>query len=158
VSARAGEGGQGEGYPAADRNRADHVHVDCRPCLSSIQISTDRRCPANGSRNFPSPRGSGSRARIAIRRSGSTSIGDEAAIFDWRDGSRPEDVGNSSGASVYDLTMHLNPLRREESSERSELARSRAISASRGPPELISMTVPDGAVLESPQFLRAGTP
>jgi len=37
-------------------------------------------------------------------------IGDEAAIFDWRDGSRPEDLGKSSGASVYDLTMHLNPL------------------------------------------------
>ena len=37
-------------------------------------------------------------------------IGDEVAIFDWRDGSRPEDLGKSSGASVYDLTMHLNPL------------------------------------------------
>ncbi len=37
-------------------------------------------------------------------------IGDEVSIFDWRDGSRPEDLGKSSGASVYDLTMHLNPL------------------------------------------------
>jgi alanine racemase len=37
-------------------------------------------------------------------------IGDEVAIFDWRDGSRPEDLAKSSGASVYDLTMHLNPL------------------------------------------------
>jgi alanine racemase len=37
-------------------------------------------------------------------------IGDEAAFFDWREGSRPEDLGKSSGASVYDLTMHLNPL------------------------------------------------
>jgi alanine racemase len=37
-------------------------------------------------------------------------IGDETSIFDWRDGSRPEDLGKSSGASVYDLTMHLNPL------------------------------------------------
>jgi alanine racemase len=37
-------------------------------------------------------------------------IGDEAAFFDWRDGSRPEDMAKSSGASVYDLTMHLNPL------------------------------------------------
>jgi alanine racemase len=37
-------------------------------------------------------------------------IGDEVSLFDWRDGSRPEDVGKSSGASVYDLTMHLNPL------------------------------------------------
>ncbi len=40
----------------------------------------------------------------------SVEIGDEVAVFDWRDGSRPEDVGKSSGASVYDLTMHLNPL------------------------------------------------
>jgi alanine racemase len=37
-------------------------------------------------------------------------IGDEATIFDWQEGSRPEDLGKSSGASVYDLTMHLNPL------------------------------------------------
>jgi alanine racemase len=37
-------------------------------------------------------------------------IGDQATIFDWQEGSRPEDLGKSSGASVYDLTMHLNPL------------------------------------------------
>jgi alanine racemase len=37
-------------------------------------------------------------------------IGDEVTIFDWREGSTPEDIGKSSGASVYDLTMHLNPL------------------------------------------------
>jgi alanine racemase len=37
-------------------------------------------------------------------------IGDEAVFFDAREGSRPEDLGASSGASVYDLTMHLNPL------------------------------------------------
>jgi len=37
-------------------------------------------------------------------------IGDEATLFDWTDGSRPEDLAASSGASVYDLTMHLNPL------------------------------------------------
>ena len=37
-------------------------------------------------------------------------IGDIAAFFDWQPGSRPEDVSESCGASVYDLTMHLNPL------------------------------------------------
>jgi alanine racemase len=37
-------------------------------------------------------------------------IGDVATMFDWRDGSRPEDVSAACGASVYDLTMHLNPL------------------------------------------------
>lgn len=37
-------------------------------------------------------------------------IGDVATIFDWQDGSRPEDLAESCGSSVYDLTMHLNPL------------------------------------------------
>ncbi len=33
--------------------------------------------------------------------------GDVATLFDWQDGSRPEDVAAACGASVYDLTMHL---------------------------------------------------
>ena len=37
-------------------------------------------------------------------------IGDTAIFFDWEQGSRPEDVSEACGASVYDLTMHLNPL------------------------------------------------
>ena len=37
-------------------------------------------------------------------------IGDEATLFDWTDGSRPEDLAEACGASVYDLTMHLTPL------------------------------------------------
>jgi alanine racemase len=37
-------------------------------------------------------------------------IGDEATLFDWTPGSRPEDLAAACGASVYDLTMHLNPL------------------------------------------------
>jgi alanine racemase len=36
--------------------------------------------------------------------------GDVATMWDWEDGSRPEDVSAACGASVYDLTMHLNPL------------------------------------------------
>ena len=35
--------------------------------------------------------------------------GDIATYFDWRNGSRPEDASSASGASVYDLVMHLNP-------------------------------------------------
>ena len=35
-------------------------------------------------------------------------IGDVATMFDWTDGSRPEDVATACGASVYDLLMHLN--------------------------------------------------
>ena len=37
-------------------------------------------------------------------------IGDVATFFDWTDGSRPEDFGAACKSSVYDLTMHLNPL------------------------------------------------
>ena len=37
-------------------------------------------------------------------------IGDVATYFDWMDGSRPEDFGAACRSSVYDLTMHLNPL------------------------------------------------
>jgi len=37
-------------------------------------------------------------------------VGDEATYFDWREGSRPEDFGAACRTSVYDLTMHLNPL------------------------------------------------
>jgi alanine racemase len=37
-------------------------------------------------------------------------IGDITTFFDAQAGSRPEDVSEACGASVYDLTMHLNPL------------------------------------------------
>jgi alanine racemase len=37
-------------------------------------------------------------------------IGDVVTVFDWKEGSRPEDVSASCKSSVYDLTMHLNPL------------------------------------------------
>lgn len=37
-------------------------------------------------------------------------IGDVATFFDAQSRSRPEDVSEACGASVYDLTMHLNPL------------------------------------------------
>jgi len=37
-------------------------------------------------------------------------VGDTAIFFDAQPGSRPEDVSEACGASVYDLTMHLNPL------------------------------------------------
>ena len=37
-------------------------------------------------------------------------IGDTVTFFDAQPGSRPEDISESCGASVYDLTMHLNPL------------------------------------------------
>jgi alanine racemase len=36
--------------------------------------------------------------------------GDIATIFDWEEGSRPEDLAAGFGGSVYDLLMHLSPL------------------------------------------------
>jgi len=36
--------------------------------------------------------------------------GDVATVFDWEDGSRPEDLAAGFGGSVYDLLMHLDPL------------------------------------------------
>ena len=36
--------------------------------------------------------------------------GDVATLFDWEDGSRPEDLAASFGGSVYDLLMHLDAL------------------------------------------------
>jgi alanine racemase len=36
--------------------------------------------------------------------------GDDATLFDWTPGSRPEDLAAACGTSVYDLAMHLNPL------------------------------------------------
>jgi alanine racemase len=37
-------------------------------------------------------------------------VGDVATLFDAQEGSRPEDLAAACGSSVYDLTMHLNPL------------------------------------------------
>lgn len=37
-------------------------------------------------------------------------VGDVASFFDAEEGSRPEDLATACGSSVYDLTMHLNPL------------------------------------------------
>ena len=53
---------------------------------------------------------SASHCILEIGREERVKIGDTATFFDWQPGSRPEDVSESCGASVYDLTMHLNPL------------------------------------------------
>ena len=37
-------------------------------------------------------------------------VGDVATVFDWRDGSRPEDLAAATGTSAYNLIMHLSPL------------------------------------------------
>src|SRR5437016_1824953 len=53
---------------------------------------------------------SASHCIVEIGREERVKIGDTAIFFDWQPGSRPEDVSEACGASVYDLTMHLNPL------------------------------------------------
>ena len=53
---------------------------------------------------------SASHAILEIGDEKTVEVGDEVAVFDWQDGSRPEDLAAACGASVYDLTMHLNPL------------------------------------------------
>jgi alanine racemase len=53
---------------------------------------------------------SASHTLVEIGDSPDVKAGDVATLFDWQDGSRPEDVAAATGASVYDLTMHLSPL------------------------------------------------
>lgn len=53
---------------------------------------------------------SASHSVVEVGPESKVAIGDVATLFDWQDGSRPEDIASSCGASVYDLTMHLNPL------------------------------------------------
>ncbi len=53
---------------------------------------------------------SASHTLVEIGDAPAVKAGDVATLFDWEDGSRPEDVAAATGASVYDLTMHLNPL------------------------------------------------
>jgi alanine racemase len=53
---------------------------------------------------------SASHTIVEIGSEPSVKIGDTATLWDWQDGSRPEDVASSCGASVYDLLMHLSAL------------------------------------------------
>lgn len=53
---------------------------------------------------------SASHTLVEIGDTPAVKAGDVATLFDWQDGSRPEDVAAATGASVYDLTMHLSPL------------------------------------------------
>ena len=50
---------------------------------------------------------SASHTLVEIGREPAIKVGDIATLWDWQDGSRPEDVAVACGASVYDLTMHL---------------------------------------------------
>ena len=53
---------------------------------------------------------SASHTIVEIGDSPDVKAGDVATLFDWTDGSRPEDVAAATGASLYDLTRHLSAL------------------------------------------------
>ena len=46
---------------------------------------------------------SASHTMVEIGAEGRVQIGDEVTVFDWEDGSRPEDLAEAFGGSVYDL-------------------------------------------------------
>jgi alanine racemase len=50
---------------------------------------------------------SASHTIVEIGADATVKAGDVATLWDWSDGSRPEDVATACGASVYDLLMHL---------------------------------------------------
>jgi alanine racemase len=82
--------GHADGWPrAAAKGAKVRINNDLYPVIASVSAS---HCIVE----------IGSQERVKI--------GDPATFFDAQPGSRPEDVSESCGASVYDLTMHLNPL------------------------------------------------
>lgn len=82
--------GHADGWPRAAAKGA-HVRINGRryPVIASV---------------------SASHTLVEIGDSPAVKAGDVATLFDWEEGSRPEDVAAATGASVYDLTMHLSPL------------------------------------------------
>ena len=73
--------------------------------------SSDSATPGDGSELYPVIASvSASHCIVEIGSEEKVKIGDVATFFDAQPGSRPEDVSEACGASVYDLTMHLNPL------------------------------------------------
>ena len=82
--------GHADGWPrAATKGARVRINSDLYPVIASV---------------------SASHCIVEIGDQEKVKIGDLATFFDWQSGSRPEDVSESCGASVYDLTMHLNPL------------------------------------------------
>jgi alanine racemase len=82
--------GHADGWPrAAAKGARVRIGGDLYPVIASV---------------------SASHTIVEIGREPRVKIGDVATLWDWEAGSRPEDVSAGCGASVYDLTMHLNPL------------------------------------------------
>ena len=82
--------GHADGWPrAAAKGARVRIGGDLYPVIASV---------------------SASHTIVEIGREPRVKIGDVTTLWDWEAGSRPEDVSAACGASVYDLTMHLNPL------------------------------------------------
>ncbi|MDP1572370.1 MAG: alanine racemase [Vicinamibacterales bacterium] len=82
--------GHGDGWPRAAA-RGARVRINGRhfPVIASV---------------------SASHTLVELGDTPAAAIGDVATMFDWEEGSRPEDVSAACGASVYDLLMHLGAL------------------------------------------------
>jgi alanine racemase len=85
-------------------------HADGWPRTAALAREKGAKVRINGDLYPVIASVSASHCILEIGREERVKIGDTATFFDWQPGSRPEDVSESCGASVYDLTMHLNPL------------------------------------------------
>jgi alanine racemase len=85
-------------------------HADGWPRAAALSREKGAKVRINGDLYPVIASVSASHCIVELGREERVKIGDVATFFDWQPGSRPEDVSESCGASVYDLTMHLNPL------------------------------------------------
>ena len=85
-------------------------HADGWPRTAALAHEKSAKVRINGNLYPVIASVSASHCIVEVGNEERVKIGDVAAFFDWQPGSRPEDVSESCGASVYDLTMHLNPL------------------------------------------------
>jgi alanine racemase len=85
-------------------------HADGWPRAAALAHEKGAKVRINGALHPVIASVSASHCILEIGSEERVKIGDVATFFDWQPGSRPEDVSESCGASVYDLTMHLNPL------------------------------------------------
>jgi alanine racemase len=53
---------------------------------------------------------SASHTIVEVGREPAVQIGDIAVLFDWQEGSRPEDLESACGSPSFRMLMHLNPL------------------------------------------------
>ena len=85
-------------------------HADGWPRTAALKQGRGAKVRINGELYPVVASVSASHSIVEVGNEERVKIGDTATFFDWRPGSRPEDVSEACGASVYDLTMHLNPL------------------------------------------------